>query len=139
MAVDLNTPLTNEERAYLAMRGRISEMERADSMTGVQTPDYEPGDGTGPMVTPLMTSEQRADRKAALQRELELIEEAEGSDEGRDGSVEDGDVDPYEVWSPDELTKELKRRELPHTGSKADKAARLYEDDANVKDPEPES
>lgn len=130
MAVDFSTPLTEDERKFLNERGRYSDIERADSAHGGSAPEgFGEGDGTGPQYRPVLQGEAAAARKAQLLAELEAIEATEAAETGRDGSVEDGDVDPYEVWTPEELTKELKRRKLTATGSKEDKVARLYEDD----------
>lgn len=126
--VDFSKPLSAEDQAYLHMRGRVSDLDR---QTATEDLDVS-GDGTGPQYRPVLQGEAAAARKQQLLDELAAIAEGEAAEAGRDGSVEDGDVDPYEVWSPDELTKELKRRELTHTGSKADKVARLYEDDAKA-------
>jgi hypothetical protein len=137
MHVDYSTPLTKEERAYLEARGDLAAIQRADSLTGVTNPpEFGEGDGTGPQVQPLMTSEQRAAEKANLQRRLAELEAQDGT--GDDGD-EDGEVEPYPVWTNQELTDELKRRSLAVTGSKAEKIARLEEDDAKMTAEDPQS
>lgn len=132
MAVDLSTPLSDQERSYLAMRGRYSEIERADGLTGSEPGDLGSGDGSGPKVFALNTGEARAARRAQLEEELRQLEEMEGggdNDVSRTGSVEDGEVDPYETWNVKEIDAELKRRNLDVSGNKQDKVARLYADD----------
>lgn len=127
MEVDLSTPLTAEERAYLAMRGRQAEIERADGLTDVTDPPaLDEGDGTGPKMQHLGTAEARAARKEALLEELRLIVESEG------GAAEEDDegVAPYEEWTHKELDAEIERRGLPKvTGDKVSKANVLYADD----------
>jgi hypothetical protein len=126
MHIDTSKPLTPAERAYLEERGNLAEIARIDSINGVTNPP-EPGvgDGTGPAIVPLMTSEQRAAEKANLQKRLAEINAAEAEAAG-DVEVVD---EPYEAWKPAELDKELKTRSLPAGGSKGEKVARLYEDD----------
>lgn len=127
MEVDFSTPLTEQERAYLLMRGRSHDVERADNQTGGQTPDEMlSGDGTGTQPVSLMTSDRMAQRKAELERELRLIEEAEQATADTD---EDDELPPYEAWKVADLDKELKARNLAVTGSKEEKAARLNKDD----------
>lgn len=125
MEVDLNTPLTDDERSYLLMRGRLADIERADSLNGTETPPAPDGDGTGPKLQPLMTGEQRVNRKAQLLEELRLIEAQEG---GADDS-DDEEPAPYEEWTHKELDAELKRRQLTGGGTKEEKAERLYAND----------
>ncbi len=133
MGIDFSTPLTNQERKFLEERGRYSDIERADSVHGASAPeDWDvAGDGTGPQVLPVLTSEARAARKEQLLRELADIDAAEG------GDAEDGeDVPPYEAWNVAELDAEIKRRNdagasLETGGKKDEKVARLYEDDDN--------
>lgn len=133
MAVDLSTPLTDEERSYLAMRGRYSEIERADGISGAEPGDLGDGDGSGPKVMALNTAEARAERRRQIEEELRQIEELDGDAEaGRSGSVEDGEVDPYETWNVKEIDAELKRRNLDGSGNKAEKVARLYKDDEDA-------
>ncbi len=148
MAVDLSKPLDDETRSYLAMRGRYAEIERADGQNDVTPPEPDNGDGTGPAVTPLLTSEARANRRAQLERELEDLDRLDGeeSDPGQSGSVEDGDVDPYETWTVKALDAEIKHRnqngaDIPTGGDKSSKVAALYENDekANTDDESPEA
>lgn len=47
------------------------------------------------------------------------------------GAVVDEDSDPYEEWSAEDLRTELGERGLAKSGSKAEMAARLREDDAD--------
>lgn len=126
MEIDLSTPLTDDERQYLLMRGRLADIERADSLNGVETPDAPEGDGTGPKPISLMTSEQRATEAERLRARLAEIEgDADESDED-----EDVEPEPYDAWTVQELDAELKRRQLPTSGTKAEKVKRLEEDDA---------
>lgn len=129
MAVDFSTPLTVEERAYLESRGKFDEIQRADSINGVTNPP-EPGagDGTGPQLQPLLTSEQRAVERQRLRERLAVLD-AEDDDD-------DSDLAPYEDWKVPELDAELKRRSLPVTGTKSDKVSSLYLDDEAAAPPQ---
>jgi len=129
MKVDYSKPLTEEELAYLHMRGRTADIERAENQFGpVENADvYLAGDGTGPEQLPATDAEQRADRKRRILAELAAIEAAEG---GGDEEVEE--LPPYEQWKTAELNKELKNRQLPADGDNAAKAARLRKDDEQV-------
>jgi len=125
MGVDLSSPLTAEERAYLAERGRYADIERVDGLHGVTDgPDLGEGDGTGPQYVPLMTGEQRAGEAARLRARLAELEA-----EDEDSEDEADDVSPYEEWKKPELDAELDRRGLVKTGTNAEKAVRLREDD----------
>lgn len=130
MAVDLSTPLTQEEREYLAARGRYADLERADAMHGVtDAPALPDGDGTGPTQYGTASYDVRDQRIAALERELALLKgETDDSEEEADDS-EDGEVSPYEQWTVQELDAELKRRKLPVTGNKDAKVTALYDHD----------
>jgi len=130
MHVDLSTPLTEEERNYLAMRGRYAELERAAQLTGESVGDLGNGDGTGPTVVPLGTAEQRATERERLLARLAEIDAADGQD-GDDGD----ELPPYQDWNVKELDKELKARSLPTDGDKATKVQRLYEDDERSQQP----
>ena len=124
MEVDFASALTEEERAYLTERGRYADIERADSLHGVETPEYDNGDGTGLQQQALLTSEQRATEVDRLKARLA---ELEGSDE--DDRDDDGGLPPYEDWKVGDLDGELKARKLSTAGTKQDKADRLYQDD----------
>lgn len=141
MAVDLSTPLTDEERAYLAERGRTEEIDRADAMHGVtDAPDVGAGDGSGPRQYPLGTAEQAAlEKERLLERLAQLgveVEVKEDSTEVEDDA--DDDVPPYETWKTGELNAEIDRRnvgrpdseKISKSGSVQERANRLYEDDA---------
>lgn len=135
MAVDYNTPLTQEERAYLESRGKLAEIQRADSINGVTNPpEYGAGDGTGPQLQPLLTSEQRALEKERLRARLAELEAAEAES----GADEDSDeVPPYESWKSNDLNKEIDARnegrpeeqKISKSGTVAERATRLYADD----------
>lgn len=122
MHVDLSTPLTEEERQYLAMRGRYAELERAAQLTGESVGDLGTGDGTGPAVMPLGTAEQRAGERERLLARLKELDAA-------DGEQDEEELPPYEQWKVQELDKELKGRGLPTDGDKPTKVQRLYADD----------
>lgn len=132
MQVDTSTPLTQEERAYLLMRGRDAEVFQIDERYGATDADYS-GDGTGPKSRTLLTGEQVAGRREQLLAELEMLDKHYGDPE----SVEDdgSEVAPYEDWTHKELDTELKRRSLSGGGSKEEKAQRLYADDAEQEQP----
>jgi hypothetical protein len=129
MGVDLSSPLTREEREYLAARGRYADIERVDALHGVTDgQELDAGDGTGPQYVPLMTGEQRAGEAARLRARLAELEAAD-----EDAADEDTDeVAPYEEWKKPELDAELERRSLLKTGTNAEKAQRLRDDDATA-------
>lgn len=133
MGVDTSTPLTKEEAAYLAERGRDQELQAAAERHGqdvnelLTAPD---GDGTGPRTMPLNTDLRQIQEPDVL---LARLREMGVNVEVKDAPVEDddtdGDVAPYEEWSVKDLDAELKRRNLAVTGDKQSKADRLYADD----------
>lgn len=125
MEIDFTTPLTDEERAFLDSRGRYADIERADSINGVETPEYGAGDGTGLQQQSVVTSEMRA---GELERLKARIAELEGESEEDDGA-DDGALPPYEDWNVKDLDAELKERKLSTAGTKPEKADRLYADD----------
>lgn len=139
MKVDFTTPLSDEERAYLDARGRYADIERADQITGTETPESEVGDGTGLQQQPLVTSEARAAERERLLARIREIDGAPAEDES------DAEVDPYEVWSMEELKAEIDRRnetrasdsKISKAGGKADLAQRLYADDDTEEVPQP--
>lgn len=132
MNVDLSTPLTADERAYLNQRGRLADIERADNLHG-GTPEDAPlfeGDGTGPRTNQLNSGMAAVERPEVLLQQLrEMGYNVQVVDEDEDASTEEADVPPYEDWKVTELDAELKRRSLPVTGDKAAKANALYADD----------
>lgn len=67
---------------------------------------------------------KRAAAKAAAKAALAKSAEDEQRDAPED-SAEQG----YSEWSKDQLTEELKARELPHSGTKDELIQRLEEDD----------
>jgi hypothetical protein len=122
MEVDLSTPMTAEEYAYLQDRNRQDLIERSHAMHGTSDADYEQvnsGDGLQPVS--LLQGEARADRINRLREELAMLEGDEPDEEVTDRN--------YADWSVEELNEELKDRQLPLTGNKADKVARLQADD----------
>jgi len=129
MVVDLNTPLTDEERAYLSMRGRYADIQRVDALHGSEAQPLGDGDGTGPKHQALTTSEARAERRQAILEELRLLEAADGNPDD-DTETDPNAVAPYEEWTHKELDAELKRRDLAKGGNVQEKAQRLYDDDA---------
>jgi hypothetical protein len=131
MEVDLSTPLTREEYAYLVQRSRTDLIERAHDLHGTSDADYADlteGDGTGIQPQPVLQGEARAARRDQLLAELAALDEAEDVEDVEDD--ETGDDRPYSEWSVAELDAELKNRELPTTGKQADKVKRLEADDA---------
>jgi hypothetical protein len=138
MKVDYSTPLTEEERAYLEARGATGEIERADAINGVTNPPpYGEGDGTGLKMQPLLTSEAAAGEKERLMARLAQIE----ADEAKADTVDDETLPPYEEWNFSALKAEIDARnegrdvKMPKTGSAADLAARLRQDDEQEQDP----
>jgi hypothetical protein len=134
MGVDTSTPLTKEEAAYLAERGRHQELQAAADRHGqdvnelLAAPD---GDGTGPRTMPLNTDLRQIQEPSVL---LARLREMGVNVEVKDTPVEpdvddDNDVAPYEEWTVADLDTELKRRKLPTTGDKQAKVDRLYADD----------
>ena len=132
MEVDLNTPLTADERAYLNERGRLADIERADNLHG-GTPEDAPefnGDGTGPRTNQLNTGLAAVERPEVLIKQLqEMGYDVEVKPASTEDEDDDTEVPPYESWKVPELDAELKRRNLPVTGDKAAKANALYADD----------
>lgn len=125
MKVDLSTPLTPAERAYLAGRGQYQEIERADAMHGVtDAPALGDGDGTGTIPVSLLSSDQAASEVERLKARLRDL----GVDVP-DGDGEEADTPPYESWKVAELDAELERRSLPVTGNKSEKVDALYAND----------
>lgn len=131
--VDLSTPLTKEERAYLHMRGRIADIERADAQHGVTEADpFIDGDGTGPQQKSVLTGDRAAARKAELLAELAALEESESDEDEDTSDVEDEDGEDgesYADWTVPQLDAELAKRKLAKGGTKDDKVRRLEEDD----------
>lgn len=128
MEVDLSTPLTDEERAYLHMRGRVSDIQRADDANNVTDAPVPAGDGTAPGSEEL--------RKAQLIAELRAM--------GVDVPEQDGEQDaddetapPYETWSSADINTEIDRRnegrtdadKISKAGTVSQRADRLYMDD----------
>jgi hypothetical protein len=132
--IDFSKPLSDEDRTYLEARGRYADIERTDNTTGVQTPPYGEGDGTGLQPVSVLSSEVAANRKAALLAELAAIEAAEA---GSDAPAEEEADAPYTEWTLDELKAEIDRRNesregdarIAKTGSVKVLADRLYGDD----------
>jgi hypothetical protein len=128
MEVDLSTPLTKEERAYLHMRGRLSDIQRADDLNDVTDAPVPTGDGTAPGSESL--------RKAQLVAELRAM----GVDvkvPGEDDEDQDETAPPYETWKSADLNTEIDRRnvgrsdadKISKAGSVTERADRLYMDD----------
>ena len=132
MGVDLSTPLSKEEAAYLAQRGRDAELVGAAERHGQDVNELlsdQNGDGTGPVVTPLNTNlQQIAAPEVLLARLREMGVNVQVVDEPVEDDGDD-EVSPYEEWSAKDLEAELKRRDLPVTGDKQSKVDRLYADD----------
>lgn len=130
MVIDLSTPLSTKEREYLASRGRYADIERADALTGVDSPPELPeGDGSGLSLQPLGTAEARAQRAELLRRELAALEAADSGEED-DADDDTDEVPPYDAWTVPDLDTELRRRKLSTAGTKPEKVARLEQDDA---------
>jgi hypothetical protein len=132
MQIDYSTPLTLREREYLDSRGRYADIERADLLSGTETPESGSGDGTGLQQQPLLTSEARAAERDRLMARLAQLDSEGGSPD------EDADeVAPYEEWKLDDLKAEIDVRnearpadaKLAKTGKAVDLAARLRKDD----------
>lgn len=126
MAVDLSTPLTKQEREYLAERGRYDDITRADQMHGVEGQSLPEGDGSGPVLQQTSLNDVRDAKIAELERQLALL--TGGATSEPEPESED-DVAPYEEWTVAELDAELKRRKLPVKGDKEAKVTALYDHD----------
>lgn len=126
MAVDLSTPLTRQEREYLAMRGRYDDITRADEMHGVSGTGLPEGDGSGPVQYGTASYDVRDQKIAELEAQLALLR-GEPADVDEEDVADD--VAPYEEWTVQELDAELKRRSLPVKGDKAAKVTALYDHD----------
>jgi hypothetical protein len=135
MAVDLSTPLTKEEAAYLDSRGRTQELEAAAERHDQNVADLlnTSGDGTAPTVLALNSDLQAIQSPEVLLARLrEMGVNVKVDDSADVDDEDDSDVAPYEQWSVPELDAELKRRNLPVTGNKQAKAESLYADDAKA-------
>jgi hypothetical protein len=132
MAVDLSTPMTDAEYAYLQSRSQTARIEQMHQMHGTSDADYAHVDLGSPQPGPkeqvLLQGDARARRREQLLEELAALSGDEGDDE-EDGEVVEDDR-PYAEWSVAELDAELKVRELPTTGKQADKVKRLEDNDA---------
>lgn len=135
MEVDLSTPLTEEERQYLHMRGRLSDIQRADDLHGVEGAPVPEGDGTGPGVMALGTAEQSAQRREQLLAELRAMGVPVVVADESTEEVEE--APPYETWNSKDLNAEIDRRNMDRadgdkiskSGSVSERADRLYMDD----------
>lgn len=131
MEVDLSTPLTQEEYAYLLQRSRQDLINRAHEMHGTSDEDYAEqtyGDGTGPQPYAALQGEARAERIDRLRAELAELEAAAGEEDEEE--MDEDEAPAYSDWSVSQLDEELGNRNLPKSGSKSDKVARLEADDA---------
>lgn len=128
MEVDLSTPLTKEEREYLHMRGRLSDLQRADDLHDVTDAPVPTGDGTGPGSEEL--------RKAQLIAELRAMG-VDVPEQDNEADQDDETAPPYETWSSKDLNAEIDRRnegrtdtdKISKAGSVTERADRLYMDD----------
>lgn len=135
--VDLTTPLTKEEREYLYMRGKLSDIQRADDLHGVQDADVPTGDGTGPMTMQLGTAEQQVQRREQLLAELRAMGVPVVVDETADQDEATEEAPPYETWKSADINTEIDRRnvgrsdadKISKSGSVTERADRLYMDD----------
>lgn len=134
MQIDYTKPLGDVEQRYLAERGQQADIDRARALTGSEELDLGSGDGTGPQMRPLGTAEQRALQREQLQAQLAALDAAESETLDADDEA-DAEVDGYETWTVPELDKELKRRNLSTSGTKPEKANRLYNDDEQAAAP----
>lgn len=131
--VDFTKPLSDKDRAYLLMRGREIDVARLDEAHGVETdPALLAGDGTGPESLQVNSAEAAADRKRRLLNELAEIERTEQEQGGAIADEGDEEEVPYSAWKVSELDAELKERQLSTDGTKADKVARLEQNDAQT-------
>lgn len=131
MAVDLSTPLSKEEAAYLQERGRHQELEAAAERHDQNVSELlnTDGDGTGPTKLALNSDLQAIQSPEVLLARLrEMGVNVAVVDESADEDDE-VDISPYQEWSVAELDAELKRRDLPVTGNKQAKVDALYADD----------
>lgn len=124
--IDLSKPLSDEDAQYLADRGRYADLERA----GRNASDLPDGDGTGPQLESAVTGDRAASERDRLIARLRELDPDAASDFEGDPETDDEEVAPYSEWTVPELDAELKRRELPGGGNKAEKVKRLEDDDA---------
>lgn len=132
MAVDFSTPMTDEEYAYLQQRSQTARIEQLHAMHGTTDADYAhvdlgAGAQAGPRPQAMLQGEARAARREQLLEELAALS---GDEDDEESESESENLRPYAEWSGVELDAELGVRELPKTGTKADKVKRLEEDDA---------
>jgi len=138
MAVDLSTPLTEDERAYLNERGRTEDIARVDALHGVtDAPALPNGDGSGPVVSPRGTAEQAAGGKERLMAELQAMGVNVQEVPAEEAEADDDEVPPYEAWKSADLNAEIDRRnqtlpdgeKISKSGTVQERADRLYKDD----------
>lgn len=126
--INMDGPLSDEDRAYLLHRGQDAKVEFLDAVHGSEgeepprPEDFKPesaGDRPpgSPETPPLLTM-----------GDADTIGDIDQSGyEQSEGGVQEA---PYKDWTVAELKDELKERELPVSGNHQALVARLEEDDA---------
>lgn len=134
MEVKRDEPLSPAARQYLFDRGQHDLIAQIDEKyppkrgTQVVSPAYGPGHNPNPTGVESMDT-------AALLEELRR-RQAGGEDLSDYADATEADEIPYEQWTSDELNEELSERTgqdgkpLSKSGTNAQKAARLRENDA---------
>lgn len=137
-AVDYSKPLSREERDYLDMRGRQADIDRVDNAFDVPEEDRQVSTettGDAPRIQSLVWGDRMATRREQLQREMDELDAAEAAAQSQQEGAPEDDNRPYAEWAPAELKAELKARQLPTSGNKAELVQRLEEDDSSVQQP----
>lgn len=123
--IDLTQPLSDEDREYLRVLGRLDDIRRNDEQfaEGYEAPEAREPSATADRTQAAGIGEGTLGTRAANASQPELA--GEGADE-----VGDDTEAPYEEWNLVDLREELEVRELSKSGNKGELAARLREDDA---------
>lgn len=133
--IDLTKELSEEDVAYLKARCRGHELEwNRQLLAGNVDPETPPAPdlpsqilvGGDTVPEPISTTVQEVSIEIA--RSLNRIPAEEETEEAEEG---DDNYDDEAAWSYKELQAELKERELPATGDRAELIERLREDDAS--------
>lgn len=106
---------TEGDEAWAGTSSSTSTEPDESSTSSSEQPDQSPAPTTEPPSTPDLTADS-----SAASTDGESTTTSQSADQ----------ADPYDGWLNADLEDELEQRELPKTGNKAEKLARLREDDA---------
>lgn len=146
--IDLEEPLSDEDRQYLLDRGRDDLVRQNDLEFGDEESEARPLSPFGEPMARSMTGdvgfdeENTSTRPTLVDRTVQQTVKGQGTSGAGNALVGDADTDeddeedseddvpPYSEWSNEELREQLKGRGLSAGGPKAELVARLEEDDA---------